>query len=478
MMSRMRQAAKMLRIRPFDMTTEQGRSMERYRRIALSAAGSAGGKVVQMVVMLISVPLAVEYLGRERFGLWSTITTTVAMASFADLGVGNGMMTLLSHAQGREDRDASIRCISSAFFILCLIACVVLLLFGAAYSWIPWPEVFNVTGSVARREAGPATTALVIVFALNIALGVIGRIHQSLQEGYVNSFWGMLGSALGLVGLLAAIHGQLGLAWLIALVSGTTVLSTLFNGVVLWGWHHTWSRPRLSAFSWKTARRVMHVGGLFLVLQICGAVAYQADSMVIAQVLGAEYVTEYNIPYRLFMMAPTVLGFLIGPLWPAYAEALGRGDVAWIRRTLRRSLWLVLIASVPPSLLLMVFGRSILHLWVGDQVHPTWRLLVGMGLWAVLLGVSSALAMFLNAMNVVKLQVVCAVLMTICNITLSIILTHYIGVSGVVWGSVIAQTVTVLVPFAFVLPRLLHRIVPPHTPPGEPLQETIENVEP
>ena len=57
-----------------------------------------------------------------------------------------------------------------------------------------------------------------------------------------------------------------------------------------------------------------------------------------------------------------------------------------------------------------------------------------------------------------KFQVATAVLMATANVILSIVLTARIGVTGVVWGSVIAYTVFSLVPVAFYLPRLFARI--------------------
>lgn len=449
------QYKRLVRFRPFSQDTEEGRSLERYRRIVLSGAGAAAAKAVRTAAMFVTIPMALHYLGQEQFGLWTTITATVSMASFMDLGIGNGLMTMLAGAWGTGNQVASLRYVSSSFFSLCFIAAALALTFGLLYPFIPWANFFNVDTSLATKYAGPATAVVVTIFCLNIALGAVTRTHQALQQDYVNSFWDLLSTALNVVGVLLVIHFDEGPLWLIVAFNGTLLMATLFNGLVLWFWQRPELRPRLRECSRETANKVLRFGGLFFILQVCVAIAYQADSLVIARVLGARYVTEYNIPFRLFQIAPTLLAFVIAPLWPAYGEAIERGDKNWVFKTLRRSLWLSLAVSLPPSLLLIGFGGQVLHFWVGNAVHPTGSLLIGMGIWAVLMCVSNAIAMFLNALRVVKLQVVCSVLATAFNIGLSILLTYRLGVSGVVWGSIIAQSVFILIPVTLALPKIV-----------------------
>jgi hypothetical protein len=51
--------------------------------------------------------------------------------------------------------------------------------------------------------------------------------------------------------------------------------------------------------------------------------------------------------------------------------------------------------------------------------------------------------------------------MSVANLIFSIFLVQEVGISGVVWGSILAQTIFVLVPTAVYIPRLLKRIEQP-----------------
>jgi O-antigen/teichoic acid export membrane protein len=95
---------------------------------------------------------------------------------------------------------------------------------------------------------------------------------------------------------------------------------------------------------------------------------------------------------------------------------------------------------------------------VGSAVHPTLLLLVGLGLWTMMNTLNGPFAMLLNGANIVGFQAVCSILMAVGNVTISILLVQRIGVSGAVYGSVIAQVVFILVPEIWYARRLLRRL--------------------
>lgn len=455
-----RQIVKVMRLRPFDTSTPEGRAAERHRRIALTAGASVAAKGVGLLTMLIAIPLTASYLGNERFGLWLTISSIVTMLSFADLGIGNGLLSAIADANGRGDRAAARRYVSSAACLLLASGVVLMAAFAVAYPWIPWAAVYNLKSYQGVAEAGPVTLVLVLCFALSMPLGVVQRVQAGYQEGFGSSLWVCLGSVLSLGAIILAVRLKAGLPGLVLAMNGAPVLATLANWIVQFGWQRPWLRPSPDAVDRVAVRRVLRTGLLFLTLQLAIAIGYQSDNIVIAQVLGEDQVPQYAVPARLFTISPMLLGFLLAPLWPAYGEAIARADVAWVKRTLRRSLLIGALVNVPPSLILMAFGAPIVRMWVGEQAHitPSLVLLLGLGCWSMLNSLAGPFAVLLNGANVVRFQVVCSVLMAATNLPISIYLAHKIGVSGVVWGTVLAQAAFVFLPISLYVPRLLRRM--------------------
>jgi O-antigen/teichoic acid export membrane protein len=442
----------------FETTTGEGRSRERYRRVMLTAVSSGAARVTSIGTMLVSVPLIVNYFGAERYALWATITSTVTLLVFADLGIGSGLLNIISESNGTGNREAAISYVSTGFFALLAVALVAASIFGAVYPFVPWKRIFNLGSAVAIREAGPAAAIFIICFLIQLPLGVVQRVQLGYQEGFVTQICSVAANLLGLLGLICVVHFRAGLPLLVLAVAGAPVVAGILNTAILFRLQRPWLTPRLDRISAAATRRILHLGFLFLVIQVACAVGYQTDNLIIAQVLGASQVTEYAVPFKLFAIAPAIMSMLIAPLWPAYAEASVRGDVHWVKETLRRSILIGVAVNIPINLLLVIFGRLIIRMWVGPQIAPSLLLLVGLASWAILTSLSGPLAMFLNGIGFLRVQAVCAVLMAVSNVILSIVLTRKIGVSGVIYGSIMSQVLFSVVPYCFYFPRLLAEI--------------------
>jgi O-antigen/teichoic acid export membrane protein len=160
---------------------------------------------------------------------------------------------------------------------------------------------------------------------------------------------------------------------------------------------------------------------------------------------------------RLFALMPMVAGFLITPLWPAYGDALARGDLQWARTTFRRSLIVAGALNVPVAIVLVIAGRPLVE-WLVPGVSPSLPLLLTLGTWALLSSLNIPFAMFLNGAHVVRLQLACAVLMAATNLPLSIVLARSVGIHGPILATVITTSVFVLLPVAVFLRRYFNRL--------------------
>jgi O-antigen/teichoic acid export membrane protein len=451
---RLQEAISILRFKSYETSISSERSKERYRRIGLSAIASASAQGVSILTSLISVPLTLGYLGAERYGLWVVISSTIAMLNFADLGMGNGLINAISDANGKNDKLLAHRYVSSAFFMLAGIALAIGTIFVIFSSKISWSWFLNISSPQAVNEAGPAITVFLACFLVNLPLGVIQRIQIGYQEGFFNSLWQAFGNLLALGSILLAIYFKAKLPWLVFAMTGVPIFATILNGVVLFGFRRPWLLPKLKAVTLFVAQKVSKIGFLFLILQIAATLGYQSDNLVISHFLGASYVPQYSIPMKLFMLIPLLLSFILSPLWPAYGEATTRKDFPWIRKTFFRSVKLALIVNVVPALLLIIFAPLIIHIWAGTNINPPFSLLLGLGIWTILISLGGPIAMLLNGANAIGIQVVCALLMGVSNPLLSIYLVQKIGVAGPIYGTIITWTLFCLVPFLIYIPRM------------------------
>lgn len=462
----------LMRLRPYDTSTQQGRASERQRRAALTTLTSAASKLTAALTVLVSIPATLHYLGPERFGIWMTISSLVVLFSFADLGVGNAILNAVAAANGREDQGAMRRHISSGFFVLTLVGAAVILFFAVGNQLIPWSVVFNVSSESAQSELGTSMFLFAICFALSLPAGIVQRTQLALQEGFLTNVWQAIGSLLGLGAVLAAIHIEAGLPWLVAAFLGAPLLAALLNSVIYFVYRRPELRPHWRHISKTTTLRIMRVGLLFLILQITSAIAVSTDNVIVAHVLGAQSVSTYAVPAKMFGLVSVLTSMLLMPLWPAYGEALARGDSEWVRKTLSRSILLAVLLAGGISLAFVAGGQKILELWVGSAVSPPFILLLGFGIWTVLEAGGNALAMFLNGANIIRVQVVVAIAFATSSLLLKVLLIGTMGTAGVIWATVFAYVGTVVIPLTVLLRRVWPKM--PGTQQNSAAQEIME----
>lgn len=449
--ARLLAAGALLRLRPFDVSTPEGQSKERYRRAALTALGALASKGVTLLTLLVSVPLTVEYLGAERFGLWMTISGLVAFLNLLDFGLGNGVLNQVVEANGRGDLRSAHAAVSSGFFLLCGLAAGLLVIFLAAYPFLPWPALLNVRTPGATSEAGPAVAAFIVTFAFGLPMSLVARVQLGFQEGLLSNLWQIAANVAGFLGLLAVVACRGGLVWLVLAVAGLPVLVQGLNGMHYF-WHKRPSlRPQWRACAAGEGRRLAHTSGALLLLQVFALSWHYFDVFVLAHAVSLETAGHYAVLLRMFAVT-MVAQFFITALWPAYGDALARQDTAWARRTLQRAL----LGSLG---LCLAFGAPLL-IW-GDRVavdllqagfRPDIIELGGFFVLSALMLMCGNLSMLLVHGKFLRRQVWFYGLAAGVALVLKLSVAGTHGLAGVVWSSNLAFGLLYM-PFAWSLAR-------------------------
>jgi len=101
---------------------DQTESVERYRRATLGAISGVAARVVSLLTVFVSVPLVLEELGSEQFGIWATLASFTVLLSFADFGISNGLVNMLVRVDAEEDRRSAAEHVTSALLLLTAVA--------------------------------------------------------------------------------------------------------------------------------------------------------------------------------------------------------------------------------------------------------------------------------------------------------------------------------------------------------------------
>lgn len=434
------------------------RGRERERRAALSAASALGARAVTLIFTLLSVPLALNYLGTERFGMWLTISSVIALLSLSDLGVGYGLLNAVTKSLALRNIAQARRQISSSMALLGILALALAGAVLAAVLIADWPQILGVRSPLARSEAVPSVLVFALIFLVGLPLSVTTQVRVARQEAYLVHVAATAGNLVALVALLVVISSRQGVPALVVAMAGPPALAIAVNGLFLFFRNASDLRPSMALVDWSVAITLVRAGFLFLVLQASIAVAFASDTLILARILGPAAVSEYGVAFRLFTIPIGLVAIGLTPLWPAYGDAIARGDVEWARTTLRRSTRTALLFAVPAAVIFVALGGWLVTIWVGVTVIPSLAMLLGLGVWTVQTSLGQSVAMLLNGANEIRLQAAAAAVMAVSNVALSVWLTSVMGAAGVVWGTVVTYGLFVLLPMALYVPGVLRDI--------------------
>lgn len=440
-------------VRAPDTSTAEGRAHFRIRRVAATAATASVSKVLSMVSLFLSVSLTVRALGAERYGIWMTVGSALSLFTFADLGIGAGLMNLVAHADGSNNREEAARAVSNAFVMLSGIALLWASLFALAYRHVPWSSILNVHSPAAVREAAPTVAVFAGCFAVTLPLSLVERVQFGYQEGSSANLWKCVGSTLSIAALAAAVRARAGLPVLVLAFVGSPILALLANGMFLFGWHRRWLRPTLRRVRLRAIAGLVRIGSAFVALQVVFHLATCVDNLIIAQVMGSAYVGRYAVCARWFSVGVAVVSLVTTPLWPAYREALSRGDSRWIRITVWRVARLVGFGAAAIAILLVAAGRPAIRVWAGAAMVPSPALLCGLGVWMVAECIRIVVSTFLLAIDIVRVQVWIMAVFALTSIPLKVLLGREWGLPAVAWTGAITTLLFVTVPYLCYLRR-------------------------
>ena len=392
--------------KPFDTASDNGRTFERQRRIALTAFTSIIAKSISMATPLITLRITLNYLGVEVYGLWSAVSTFFALFAFSDLGLGNGLQTKLSQSYGKDDIELSKRIISSTYFILLLVGSFLLLLFLAVFKLINWAALMNAQSDETIAIASSIVFVIVIPRILSIPTAIIQRTQFALQEGFRTNYWQISGSLLSVVSIFLCAKLDVGKVALLGVSSIIPVCISVLNIIVYFGFQRKDLKFSFQLVDKEIMKSMLSLGVYFLILSILLTIGLSMDTFIVAKTCSLEDAGSYAILYRVSAIFSAVVGILAAPLWGANGEAIARGDITWVEKNTRRMSLIMGGVSIAIALIGIASAKFIFKIWLGPDFEFSLAALIWLSVMQIILSFISPYFMLLNASGIVKKQIV------------------------------------------------------------------------
>lgn len=348
-------------------------------------------------VNLISVPLTVDYLGAERYGVWLTISSIITWLVISDIGFGSSLINTLAEANGKDDDSLAQGLFATAFWALVLIAIFMAAVGMILLPLLDWHAILNIPGDASYFPEIRLSIALALLsFCGSIPSGLVISVYNAYQQVEKGNYWSMAASAASLFSLLIAVRFKGGIPLLVLALMSTVSLMRLINLFVLLAFEKPFLKPFPRFVQRRHFQRLWQLGRYYLFQQIGNIGMFSLHPILIAQFSGPIAVGPFNVAYKLFTLPQQILILFLVPLVGAYGEARVNGESRWILKTVFGSIGASFVFMLIVSCTLAAFHERMVGWWVGSSMLSDTNTVYWLGLYAVASGIATPLAIFLQ----------------------------------------------------------------------------------
>ncbi len=417
---------------------------------------SYGSVIFTSLIGFITLPLSLNYFGKDLFGLFSITNDTLAYLALFNFGVPWATATIFAKLSNYHAQKELLFKSLKLLFLLCIImACIISTIAFLYPNWIHFIAKIN---SIILPTAKLFISVSVIFFIIRLPFSLFGQLLIFINRVYISKIIDIFSSVLTFGSLLVVIYFKLSIVQY-AIISGFISLFPLFLSILIF--IKIWRRESLPCSEYNSGntsyRHLMSSSFYFFLNGVGGLVIWNTDSLVISHYLGLGETAEYAVMFKFFtilFMIITQIMNVVNPLFPKLIKEDKRDKLSQLFNVLIR-----IFPIIGGFIFIIMFGffKEFVILWTHNS-----NIFIGslscfaMGLYCYFLCSSIVPYSVIVSLNYAKEIYKLTLLEAIINLVLSIYLVTKIGIAGVVFGTLIAHVTTMFI----LVPLKLDKLMP------------------
>ena len=417
---------------------------------------SYGSVIFTSLIGFITLPLSLNYFGKDLFGLFSITSDTLAYLALFNFGIPWATATIFAKLHSYQAQRLLLIKSLKLLLLLCFImTCLVSLVALILPNWVHFIAQINQN---IVPSAKLFISVSIIFFIIRLPFSLFGALLVFINRVYISKIIDILSSILTISSLLLVIYFKLTIVQY-AIISGFISLVPLFISIILF--IKIWRREtqfNLESNDENISYRHLMVSSFYFFLNgIGGLILWNTDSLVISHYLGLGETAEYAVMFKFFtilFMIITQIMNVVNPLYPKFFKENKQDILSQLFNVLIR-----LFPIVGGFIFIIMFGffKDFVILWTHNSTIFIGSLsCFAMGLYCYFLCSSIVPYSAIVSLNYSKEIYKLTLLEATVNLVLSIYLVNKIGIAGVVFGTLIAHILTMFI----LVPIKLDRLIP------------------
>ncbi|MEG0155141.1 MAG: MATE family efflux transporter [Lachnospiraceae bacterium] len=386
-------------------------------------------KGFSLVVNLVTVTVYLNYFENQQvLGIWLAIQSILNWVLTFDMGIGNGLRNTLTKYIILNDFKMQKKCISSAYIVLGIISLIISILGTKIIQMVNWNNFLNISPEIIPAKVLICTIQMSFVgLMLYFWLKLIFSILYALQKNAIANLISLISNSLILV-FAILFKGKSISSSLIVLSSVqimTLNLPIILTTIIIFKKKLKRAKPSFRAYDKEFALKILKLGYMFFWVQITLLVLNSTNDLIITRLYGPEYVVEYNVYNRVFMLFVSFFSIITNPVWSSVSNEYNKKNILKISKIYKYLNALGIFVCGLCFIIIPIFPFIIKIIVGSANIKSNVIYALSFAIFSSVMIMTSSITCIANGINDLKPQMVGNTIAALLKIPIAIFASYY-----------------------------------------------------
>jgi len=336
--------------------------MDQGKRLFINSISSVLTLLVQLGIGFLLVPYILHHLTKEVYGIWALTGSFFAYSGLLTLGLNSAVNRYVPIYLVNRDWDSMNRVVSTTmyFYTICGIIILVVTFFITLNfaDWFKIPENYKTASMwvVAITGIGIATL---------VPFSVFSAVLTGLQRYDVQSVSRTSSRLIRVIGIIILFSNGFGIIALSIISVAANMLHQLMVAIfAVKGCKEIKFKRRL--VSWLVFRDMISYSINSFLYAAGSLIQLQAGKLLIGVMIGASFVTEYEMPSVLLLQLTALVMAGSRVMKPAASSLDAQKKHEQVKMMFLYGIKYAFMIVIPATMLILIYGKAIMSIWLGD----------------------------------------------------------------------------------------------------------------
>jgi len=399
------------------------------------------GRAWSTIVILLLTPYILGHIGVERYGIWAIIGVLTSYAGLLDFGISTSFVKYIAEFHTQKNHDKINQVVNTGVVFYSVFAAVIIGLGIVTINIIL--KLFNISLPL-QDEAAYVIILGIIIYAVNGILSPFTSIQSSLQRMDVTNKVLIITSIpqiIGTIYFLEAGYGLVGLMVNNAIVVGLTNIINLFVAFKLLP--QLQFRP-ITSSNQDMLKTLFSLGYKIRITTVASWIQGQMDKIFLAHFLNVSAVTYYTVSSNLVARLKEMPVLLTSAVLPAASELDMSSNKDRLYTLYFRSLKYTILIGLIVLFAVLLLAGPFVNLWLGNGFDKSVLTLQILMIGYFMNLITAPGSQILNGIGKPDAAMMSAIIASVLNLILNVVLVIKIGYFGVVAGTTVSLTISAI----------------------------------